>query len=465
MPKFFIATFGCRTNQADSAGIRDAFIQTGYQETAHPAGAAVIVVNSCTVTHRTDQQVRQLARRLRRENPHARLVVTGCYAQRAPERLARIEGIDLVVGNTHRDQLVPLILEMDDHSNGATAAIHREDWSRLRSILPMPANRIGRRSRPVVKIQDGCDATCSYCIIPAVRGPSRSVPPDEVLRQVRSLVEAGFPEIVLTGIHIGTYGLYLNPRTTLDQLLAQITDIPGLGLLRLSSIEPMELSRRVIDLASRNERIAPHFHICLQSGSDRILRLMRRSYSTARFRELVHEIRDRLPQAGIGTDVITGFPGETEEDHQQTVAFLEQGPFTYVHVFPYSDREGTRASEMPEKVSPEIIRRRAAELRRVSQRLQAEFAHRLIGQQVRFVTLSEQCPHGREALTENYLRAAVDPLFPPGILGRGVVTGCRGEFLLLAPQAPADRHLQPGSQADSNTVASDRGWSGSVQGR
>jgi threonylcarbamoyladenosine tRNA methylthiotransferase MtaB len=431
MPSFFIATFGCRTNQADSAGLRDEFLQAGYREAKHPADAAVIVVNSCTVTHRSDQQVRQLARRLRRQNPAARLVVTGCYAQRDPEALACIEGVDVVVGNTHRDHLVPISLEANGRTDGMPGAIHREDWAKFRSIRPVPAEHLGRRSRPVVKIQDGCDATCSYCIIPLVRGPSRSVPPDQVLSQVESLVQAGFPEIVLTGIHIGTYGLYLNPRMPLDRLLERITEIPGLGMVRLSSIEPMELSRRVIELAAHSERIAPHFHICLQSGSDRILRLMRRPYDRARFRDLVREIRERLPLAGIGTDVITGFPGETEQDHRETVAFLEEGLFTYLHIFPYSDRAGTRAWGMPEKVPPAVIRERAAELRRLGRRLQGEFARRLVGEKIRFVTLSEEVSCGREALTENYVRAAVDSALPPGTLGRGVVTDCRGDFLLI----------------------------------
>lgn len=434
MPRFFIATFGCRTNQADSAGLRDAFLQAGYQEAQYPADAAVIVVNSCTVTHRSDQQVRQLARRLRRENPAARLVVTGCYAQRDPERLARVEGVDLVVGNTHRDDLVPISLDATRPADGRPATVYRDEWVRFRSIESVPADHFGRRSRPVVKIQDGCDASCSYCIIPSVRGPSRSVPPDQVLRQVEGLVAAGFPEIVLTGIHIGTYGLYLDPRVPLDRLLQRITEIPGLGMVRLSSIEPMELSRRVIDLAARSERIAPHFHICLQSGSDRILRLMRRPYDRARFRDLVQEIREKIPRAGIGTDVITGFPGETEQDHRDTVAFLEEGLFTYLHVFPYSDREGTRAWGMPEKVPPAVIRERAAELRRLSRRLQGEFARRLVGKKIRFVTLSEENSCGREALTENYVRAAVDPALPPGVLGWGVATEFRGEFLRIRPE-------------------------------
>lgn len=424
MDRFFIATFGCRTNQADSASIRDALVADGLSETELPEDARIIVVNSCTVTHRSDQQVRQLTRKLRRRNPTARLVVTGCYAQRDPDRLARIAEIDLVIGNTHR-HLLPDLVALEGTPGGfgeadaPLARVHREDFPRQRRIAALPAGRIGRRSRPMVKIQDGCDASCSYCIIPAVRGPSRSVPPEEILQQVRELTDQGFREIVLTGIHIGTYGLYLEPRITLDRLLERLVELPRLGLLRLSSIEPMELSRRIIELAARSHRIAPHFHICLQSGSDPVLRAMRRPYSTARFREIVDEIRERIPLAGIGTDVIAGFPGETEADHEATLAFLEGGPFTYLHVFPYSDREGTRAFGLPRKVAPAVIQRRAEELRRLGDRKQREFAKRMVGRELVAVALSESRDGRREVVTANYVGATVDDAVAAGTLFLG----------------------------------------------
>ena len=274
--KLYLATFGCRTNQADSAAIRQSFISDGFEETDRCAEADVIVVNSCTVTHRSDQQVRQLSRKLRRENPTARLVVAGCYAQRVPETLARVAGVDAVVGNTRRAEIPEIVKSLPERraapaSVDEVAAIYRDDFSKVRSIAESPAIQLGGRTRPFVKIQDGCDAVCAYCIVPSVRGPSRSVPPDAVVRQVRTLAESGYKEIVLTGIHMGTYGLHLQPRHSLDRLLGELLETPAVNQIRLSSLEPMELSRCVIELAAAGDRIAPHFHVCLQSGSDRIL--------------------------------------------------------------------------------------------------------------------------------------------------------------------------------------------------
>ncbi len=433
--KFFISTFGCRTNQADSAAIRQDFVDASFEEAECHRDADVIVLNSCTVTHRSDQQVRQLTRKMRRENPTARIIVTGCFAQRAPERLARISGLDAVVGNTRKQDLVEIAT--DPHAGGTggyrqqLATIYRDSFEKVRSIDLAPATQVGGKTRPFVKIQDGCDARCTYCIIPSVRGPSRSVPPDQVLGQVQELVEAGFQEIVLTGIHIGTYGIYLKPRFRLDQLLERIVEVPGLGQLRLSSIEPMELSRRVIALAAANPRIAHHFHICLQSGSDRILRRMLRPYNTSRFLNIVDAIRGTIPDASIGTDLIVGFPGETEEDHAATCRVLEEGPFTYVHVFPYSDRPGTEASEMDGKVSPAVIARRSAELREIGQAKLGEFRRQYKGRHVSLLTLTDERKGRREGLTGNYLKALVPPEIPGNRLVQGLVSEIDDEYLLI----------------------------------
>ena len=260
--KFFVSTFGCRTNQADSAAIREDFSSGQYQETESWTDADVIVVNTCTVTHRCDQQVRQLARKVRRENPRARIILTGCYAQRDPGDLARLPGIDAVVGNTrkgdifriaHRAQSSDSVPPVALPSYGEMAAIYRDDFKKVSAMDLTPATRLGGKTRPFVKIQDGCDAKCTYCIIPSVRGPSRSVPPHLILRQVRDLVSRGFKEMVLTGIHIGTYGMHLQPRYSLDRLMEDIVRVPGLERVRISSIEPMELSRRTSISACRVE--------------------------------------------------------------------------------------------------------------------------------------------------------------------------------------------------------------------
>ena len=415
--KFYIATFGCRTNQADSAGLREDLLSREFEETQECRQADVIVVNSCTVTHRSDQQVRQLTRKLVRQNPAARLIVTGCYAQRDPLILARITGVDAVVGNSHKGDIGPIVSafeckETHPPDYGELAAIYRDDFSNLAAMEMTPATETGGRTRPFVKIQDGCDAKCSYCIIPHVRGPSRSVPPPIVLRQLGQLVENGFKEVVLTGIHMGSYGVHLKPRYSLDRLLKEIAAVPGLERVRLSSIEPMQLSRRIIALAADCEKIAPHFHICLQSGSDRILKKMFRPYKTSRFAHIVEEIRRRIPDAAIGTDVIAGFPGEMEEDHRQTVEFISRMPFTYLHVFPYSDRSGTAASEMAEKVDSRTIKRRSEELRQISEEKNRDFRRRFLGRSLSVLTLSENKDGMRTALSGNYLKAKLDSSIP-----------------------------------------------------
>jgi threonylcarbamoyladenosine tRNA methylthiotransferase MtaB len=435
--KFYITTFGCRTNQADSAGVREDLLSREFEETQECRQADVIVVNSCTVTHRSDQQVRQLTRKLGRQNPEARLVVTGCYAQRAPRALARITGVDAVVGNSHKGDIGAIASafeceETHPPTHGEIATIYRDDFSNLAAMEMMPATETGGRTRPFVKIQDGCDAKCSYCIIPHVRGPSRSVPPPIVLRQLGKLVENGFKEVVLTGIHMGSYGVHLKPRYSLDRLLKEIAAVPGLERVRLSSIEPMQLSRRIIALAANCEKIAPHFHICLQSGSDRILKKMFRPYKTSRFAHIVEEIRRRIPDASIGTDVIAGFPGEMEEDHRQTVEFISRMPFTYLHVFPYSVRSGTVASEMAEKVDSRTIKRRSKELRQISEDKNRAFRRRFLGRSLSVLTLSENKDGMRTALSGNYLKAKLDPSIPANRLVQAqVMAEDSGGYLLL----------------------------------
>lgn len=434
--KLFVATFGCRTNQADSSAIQESFLVSGYCLVDHSQEADVIVINSCTVTHRSDQQVRQLARRLQRENPRARLLLTGCYAQRDPERLAHLKGIDAVVGNTRKGELVQIAEEIageaaDSFPLKSRAKVYVDDFRRERSLDLIPAGPLGGRTRPFVKIQDGCDAKCSYCIIPGVRGPSRSVPPQQILAHIRNLVAVGFREVVLTGIHIGTYGLHFSPRYPLDRLLEEIITIPGLRWVRVSSVEPMELSRRVIRLAAESEKIAPHFHICLQSGCDRTLKRMLRPYNSRKFARIVEEIRKRLPDAGIGTDIIAGFPGETDQDHRESLEFVRQMPFTYLHVFPYSDRTGTAASGMESKVDLLRIGERSCEFRELARLKSREFRRHFHGRRLQALSLDEVRDGWRSALTGNYLKARIPPSIPGNRIIEGRVAGEEGECLVL----------------------------------
>src|SRR5262245_43062547 len=299
--------------------MRESLCRSSFQESESPLDAQLVVVNTCTVTHRTDQQVRQAVRRIHRDNPGARLVITGCYAERDPQSLAAIPGVNLVIGNADKERLAQIVLDEDPEACGK---IIRTPLDAGRDYLLPSMRRTGGKTRPFVKIQDGCDAHCSYCVIPAVRGPGRSARTEDVVAEMESLIAGGYQEIVLTGVHLGTYGRKLAHPASLVELLRRILELPGLGRLRLSSIEPMRFSRAIVDLAAQHRSFAPHFHIPLQSGSDRILRHMRRPYTAARFLDILRDIERQLRSAAIGTDVIVGFPGENDRDFEETVQLI-----------------------------------------------------------------------------------------------------------------------------------------------
>jgi threonylcarbamoyladenosine tRNA methylthiotransferase MtaB len=406
VPKFYICTFGCRCNQADSAAIRDSLCQKSLQETANRYDADLIVINTCTVTQRADQQARQTTRKLHRDNPAARIVVTGCYAERSPEKLAQIEGVNLVLGNADKERLAEIIGE--ESMDPVQGKIIRSPIAVVRDYALFHGPREGGKTRPFLKIQDGCDARCSYCIVPSARGPARSARPEEVLTAIRSLVDMGFQEIVLTGVHLGAYGQRSKNRTTLLELLRVAVKIPNLGRLRLSGIEPMRFSRGIVRLAAENSALAPHFHIPLQSGSDRILRKMRRPYTAQRYLELLRHIHSVLPDAGLGTDVIVGFPGESGNDFQATCDLIRELPLTYLHVFPFSAREGSDAILMRDQVPSRTAHERARILRTLSQEKNYAFRRSFLGQVVSAVTLAKEEDLGTSvALTENYIHTRI----------------------------------------------------------
>jgi threonylcarbamoyladenosine tRNA methylthiotransferase MtaB len=411
MSKFFLSTFGCRCNQADSAGIRARLCGSSLHEAGNSRDADLIVVNSCTVTRRADQQVRQTVRRLHRENPEARIVVTGCYAQRDPETLAVIPGVSLVLGNADRDRLA----EVWHDKPRLGAHILRTPLPAMGEMLTVRETDTGPKTRPYVKIQDGCDARCAYCIVPSVRGPGRSAAPEDILGEIRRLVAAGYQEIVLTGVHLGTYGRRLPQPAQLTELLRRILEIPGLGRIRLSSIEPMDFDCSLATLAAGHPAFAHHFHIPLQSGSDRILRRMRRPYSAARFLDLLQHIQANLPIVGLGTDVLVGFPGETDADFEATCEIVRQSPLAYLHVFPFSPREGTEACTMPGQVGPGVLRDRCHALRDLSAMKNLAFRQRFVGRVLPAISLAIEEGMGESvALTGNYIHtrisgAAVSP--------------------------------------------------------
>ncbi len=406
--------------------------RTSLEEAHAHVDADLVVVNSCTVTHRTDQQVRQTVRKLHRENPEARIVVTGCYAERDPRALAALPGVSLVVGNADKDRIADILDAGEPLGSGT---IIRTPLDPGRDYLLAPMSQTGGKTRPFVKLQDGCDARCSYCIVPAVRGRGRSARPEHILSEVRSLVDHGHQEIVLTGVHLGTYGRKLNPPASLVDLLRFLLKIPGLGRLRLSSIEPMRFSRNLVRLALENPVLAPHFHIPLQSGSDRILRRMRRPYTAARFLDLLEYIRAHLPAAGLGTDVLAGFPGESDHEFQETCEVIRRSPLTYLHVFPFSAREGTDAYTMPDQLPPRVIQERARILRQISQEKNLAFRLGFLDRTLSAITLSKDEGMGESVvLTENYIHARLTgQAVLPNRLMRVRITDVRPDATLALP--------------------------------
>ncbi len=415
MPKFSICTFGCRCNQADSAAIRESLGRRSMSETEIHRDADLIVVNTCTVTHRTDKQVRQAVRRLHRENPSARVIVTGCYAERDPDALSAIPGVTLVLGNADKEHLAELIGDCKQPSRGKIIRAPLDaGWDYL---LP-PMTHTGGKTRPLVKLQDGCDSRCSYCIVPQVRGHGRSAQPENVLAEIQSLVAHGFQEIVLTGVHLGAFGRRLKGRVLLVDLLRKIVEIPRLGRIRLSSIEPMCFDRAIVRLAAESPVFAHHFHIPMQSGSDQILRRMRRPYTAARFRELLGYVQKELPDVGLGTDVLVGFPGETDRDFEETCELIQDSPLAYLHVFPFSPREGTDAFSMSDQIPSHVMRVRLTRALEISRSKNLSFRSRFLDRILPAITLAREENLGASVvLTGNYIHARIpETSIPPNRL-------------------------------------------------
>ena len=427
MQTYWLENFGCRATHADAAAIEAQFVESGLARSGTASAADVIVLNTCTVTAAADAQARDAIRRAHRENPAARILATGCYAQRAPEELASLSGVAWVVGNSHQRRIGALVSGTQPEAGfvplGALAgagpmALERSpkiltgDIFEAEDVLVAPAAIAPGRTRPVLKIQDGCNNRCAYCVIPFVRGRSRSLAPERVEQEVCALVAAGAREIVLSGINLGAYGRDLTPRVELRDLLARLVERTPIERIRLSSIEPMDLTLDLVDLVSHSGRIAPHFHVPLQSGSDRILAAMHRWYRAAHYAERILLAAQRLPGAGFGADVICGFPGETAEDHRRTFEFIEALPLSYLHVFSYSSRPGTRAAGIAEAVSPATVRERSRELRALSAQKAATFRAAQNASLQRVLTLERSGidPDGQPwtaALTGNYLHVRV----------------------------------------------------------
>jgi len=393
--KYAIVTFGCRVNQADSLRIEEELRSRGA-EAVPPDEADLVVVNTCSVTATADQGARQTIRRVARENPGVRIVATGCYATRAPDAVAALPNVVKVVRN---DEKLALAAALELH----TAVRFGEGDGPCGAVIE-PG--LGGRTAFTLRVQTGCDECCSYCIIPSTRGHGRSVPLDLVRREVARVAAAGFKEIALTGVHLGSYGRDLDPPSSLLALLRALAQVDADVVYRISSLEPMDCTGGIVDLvASSGGRFAPHFHLPLQHASDRMLRLMRRPYTASYYAALVRDLADRLPHASIGTDIIVGFPGETEDDFAANIAYLAGSPLSHVHVFPYSDRPGTSAAAMGDKVDGAVIRARGRRLREVGAELATRFREAQVGSVRPALTVSD----GATVVTDNYLKLPIPP--------------------------------------------------------
>jgi threonylcarbamoyladenosine tRNA methylthiotransferase MtaB len=466
---FYVANFGCRATQADGAAIERQLRERGLKRAAEPANASLVVLNTCTVTAAADQDARAAIRRIHGKNPKAEIVVTGCYAQRAPEEIATLPGVTQVIGNSHKHQLAEL---WDGHQ---TSDLGRWDGRQTSDFGPRPTNPNGatnsksfvpitqltsevrglkpdarspifvsdifahtelqaapvfdaanERTRPNLKVQDGCDNRCSFCVIPYVRGQSRSLPLAEVIREVVGLVTAGYREVVISGINLGRWGRDLavssrlsavskiRPRPTtnhqrpvFEDLVSAILSETTLEKLRISSVEPMDWSDELIRMMAESPRIARHAHVPLQSGSDAVLRRMHRKYRPWHYREKIEKIRSTLPTAAIGADVMVGFPGESAAEFEETRRLVEDLPFTYLHVFTYSARPGTPAAAIGEQVPVHVARERNRILRDLAAEKKLAFMSGFIGKPVELITLNVTGSNHEgkytEGLTDNYL--------------------------------------------------------------
>ncbi len=499
MSTYHVENFGCRATQADGAALARQFEERGLKQ-APSAQADLVILNTCTVTAAADQDARAAIRRVQRQNPNARIIVTGCYAQRAPEEVGALAGVSAVIGNSHKHQLADLALQENfagsekmastfvplaalsgnirNRQLGAGSRFFVSDIFAHTELLGAPvfdetvaASRGGLRTRPNLKVQDGCDNRCSFCVIPSVRGQSRSLPLEQVLHEVNALVPAGYREVVISGINLGRWGRDLGNAgfrlqasgsgqssfeksgsfgqgpPNFEDLIRAILSETALEKLRISSVEPMDWSDELIRLVAESPRIAKHAHVPLQSGSDAVLRRMHRKYRPWHYREKIEKIRGAMPTAAIGADVMVGFPGETEAEFDATRSFIEDLPFTYLHVFTYSARPGTPAAVMPNQVQVHVARQRNRILRELAEEKKRSFMRSFIGRTVDAITLGlaeAKTPEGSElapvavhqyetfteALTDNYLKLRLKGHHAANLWMKVEVSGIEGDALI-----------------------------------
>jgi threonylcarbamoyladenosine tRNA methylthiotransferase MtaB len=481
VPRFFVQSFGCRATQADGAALERQLATKGLAQSHSAREADVVILNTCTVTAAADQDARASIRRIHRENPTAKIMVTGCYAQRAPQEIAALPGVTWVVGNSHKHRVAEIaagngfeselqaqVHEQysgengpDDQGFGAhrTGGPPQPNFVSLEAVtLSAPAftlvgdifahteliaapvftgDSIAEKTRPNLKVQDGCNNRCSFCIIPSVRGHSRSMQLDRVIAEANALVAAGYREIVLSGINLGRWGRDFQPQQNFEYLVRALLEHTGIEKVRISSVEPMDWSDNLIALVAGSPRVAKHAHVPLQSGSDRILRKMHRKYRPWHYTEKIRKIREAMPDAAIGADVMVGFPGETDELFEESRSFIEQLPFTYLHVFTYSSRPRTPSAAMPDHVPVHVARERNRVLREMAAEKNRAFRESFIGRTLEVITLQAGGDGWTEALSDNFLKVRVAGRHRPNEWTKAEIEGVGDENLLAVAPARA----------------------------
>lgn len=483
MASYFVENFGCRATQADGAAIERQLLDRGLSRAGDQNSANVVVLNSCTVTAAADADLRATVRRIHRENPAAKIMVTGCYAQRAPEEISALPGVTWVIGNSHKSSVAELASAglaktqqaenvVSDTASGFPAAVEPQlgglaetphfevaqsgpmdfvpvgglstavhptgmqlvgDIFAHTELMAAPvfeSSADGTKTRPNLKVQDGCDNRCSFCVIPFVRGHSRSLKLESVLREVDALVEAGYREMVISGINLGRWGRDFEKQSRFEDLLAEILAKTAIERIRISSVEPMDWSDELIGLVSNSERICRHAHVPLQSGSDRVLRMMHRKYRPWHYEEKIRKIGAAMPDAAIGADVMTGFPGETDEMFEENYRFIERLPFTYLHVFTYSSRPGTAAASMAGHLPVSVARERNKRLRELAAGKNRAFREQFVGRKLEIITLHRREDGWTEALSTNFLKVRVAGALEPNQIIRPTMQGLSEDGLL-----------------------------------
>ena len=397
--KVAFTTLGCRMNQFETSALEEKFNEKGYEIKSFDDVADIYVVNTCTVTNDADRTSRKVLRQAKRRNPNAVVVATGCYAQVKPEELAKIEEVDIVIGNSHKTAVYEIVENYLNEKNQDKVFI--DNIFRQNDFETFQISTFYEGARPILKVQEGCNSFCSFCIIPFARGKVRSAKIDEIEKQVKILVKNGFKEIVLTGTQLSQYG-YDHKEGYLYDLLRRLIKIDGLYRVRLSSMGINEIDEKLLDLITSEEKIAPHFHLSLQSASDKVLKDMKRNYTLSQYIKVVNEIVKRRPDTAIGTDIITGFPTETREEFEKSLKVIEELPFAYIHVFTYSQRDGTSAVKLGDRIHPKEKKERTRILREISERKNYEFRKNYLNKELEVLIIGEK--EGKKiGLTGNYI--------------------------------------------------------------